>query len=154
MIRQTLSPLTRSTNEEIAADDAVHLIQQSIIPVDVAYLKSTESLKRSLREIERIESDVVPKLSASSAHELVKAIEVRSMATVAKLMTIASLTREESRGFHFRKEFPKTDNEKWLKWVMLHKDERGETEIRVENVPTPYLKPTEAYSDPPGTQKV
>ena len=41
--------------------------------------------------------------------------ELQNMLTVARLMVAAALSREESRGVHFRTDFPFTDNEHWLR---------------------------------------
>ncbi len=65
----------------------------------VGILRDADSLKRALREFEQIEQ---AKLSASS----------RNFVTLAKLIAVAALWREESRGGHFRNDFPERD-EKW-----------------------------------------
>ena len=39
--------------------------------------------------------------------------ELQNMLTVAKLITVAARRREESRGVHFRSDFPDTDDERW-----------------------------------------
>ena len=65
----------------------------------VGILRDANSLKRALREIEQIEQ---ANLGTSS----------RNFVTVAKLVATAALWREESRGGHFRTDFPKRD-EKW-----------------------------------------
>ncbi|MFA5864422.1 MAG: L-aspartate oxidase [Phycisphaerae bacterium] len=45
--------------------------------------------------------------------------EAQNMLTTAGLMTRSALTREESRGVHYREDFPQTDNEHWRKHIML-----------------------------------
>jgi L-aspartate oxidase len=44
--------------------------------------------------------------------------ELQNMLTVARLMIEAALTREESRGTHFRSDFPKRDDVRWLRHVV------------------------------------
>jgi len=65
----------------------------------VGILRDADSLKRALREFGQIEQS---NLSASS----------RNFVTLAKLIATAALWREESRGGHFRTDFP-DKVEKW-----------------------------------------
>ena len=59
----------------------------------VGILRDADSLNRALREFEQIEQS---KLSASS----------RNFVTLAKLIATAALWREESRGGHYRTDYP------------------------------------------------
>lgn len=152
-MKVTFAPVTRKPSAEVSLRRAVELVQGALIPVDVAFFKSEARLKRSLAEIDRIEQDIVPRLSASTPHELRNAIEIRSMAAVARLIVAASLAREESRGFHFREEYTQTDNQNWLKWVMVQKDTAGALRLSTRPVPTPYVQPAKAWEEPPGTVK-
>ena len=62
----------------------------------VGILRDKDSLKRALREFEQI---LQANLSMSS----------RNFVTLAKLLTMSALWREESRGGHFRNDFPGKD---------------------------------------------
>ena len=44
-----------------------------------------------------------------------------SMATVARLVARAALRREESRGGHYRQDFPRRDDERWKTHLMDRK---------------------------------
>ena len=66
----------------------------------VGILRDADSLRRALREFEQIER---ANLGASS----------RNFVTLAKLAATAALWREESRGGHFRTDFPERNDEKW-----------------------------------------
>lgn len=150
-IHRRFASLTRVKG--MTPEEAVYLLQQCLCPYDIAYLKDAAKLTETLAKIEAIEKDVVSDLSVRSTHDLVKAIEVENMVKLGKLMLKASLVREESRGFHFRKDFPYTDNENWLKLVLVRKGADGNVDITTEAVPTPYVKPKEARSLPPGVKR-
>jgi L-aspartate oxidase len=50
-------------------------------------------------------------------------IELRNVATVAKLIIECALIRKESRGLHYNVDHPKTDDENWLKDTILKSEE-------------------------------
>ena len=50
-------------------------------------------------------------------------IELRNVATVAKLIIECALIRKESRGLHYNVDHPKTDDDNWLKDTILKSEE-------------------------------
>lgn len=46
-------------------------------------------------------------------------LELKNMITVANLVTTAAHTRKESRGTHYRTDYPSTDDKNWLKHICL-----------------------------------
>jgi len=150
VLKERLSPLGRLTG--ILPDEAYPHIQKSLIPSRVGYLKSRPALEESLDAIQQVQADMLPRLCAPDAHELGKAIEVQNMMKMAHLMILSSLAREESRGFHFREDFPVTDNENWLKWIMVKK-EGEEIKVWPQEYTLPYVRPKEKRQAPPGVRR-
>ncbi len=83
---------------------------------------------------EFINGHLVPKLLANDAHEWRLCHETRNMALGAEMKLRASLYRTESRGDHFREDFPRRDDPEWLAWVKI-KDERASMTLYKEPVP-------------------
>jgi succinate dehydrogenase/fumarate reductase flavoprotein subunit len=51
----------------------------------------------------------------------VRFLELKNMLTVADLITNSAYIREESRGTHYRKDYPNADDKNWLKHICLEK---------------------------------
>ncbi len=151
-LRQRMAPLTRSRGKE--PEEALLLLQETIVPYTVSYLKNAQTLNEALSRLTLLEKEVLPRLVVHSTHDLVKAIEVENMIKLSRMMLRASLLREESRGFHFRKEFPYTDNEHWLRRILLKKGPHDTLVTEMEMVDTPFVKPKESKSLPPGVKRV
>jgi L-aspartate oxidase len=49
--------------------------------------------------------------------------ELQNMLTVAKLVTHAARTRTESRGVHYRGDYPEADDEHWLRHITFRREE-------------------------------
>jgi fumarate reductase (CoM/CoB) subunit A len=58
-----------------------------------------------------------------------EAIEVPFMIRTGLLVAHAALCREESRGSHYRTDFPKRDDKEWLKNVVVKRNKDGDVDI-------------------------
>lgn len=56
---------------------------------------------------------------------LVAALELESMIDIGHIITLGALRREESRGAHARRDFPKRNDADWLKHTIATRGERG-----------------------------
>jgi fumarate reductase (CoM/CoB) subunit A len=73
---------------------------------------------RSLREIAREEVGVVGHTRRYN-YDWIEALEIHMMIDVAELMAAAALSRTESRGAHYRTDFPNEDNTNWLRETVV-----------------------------------
>ncbi len=76
------------------------------------------------------------------SQELVNIIEYESMLDLAEVITLGALNREETRGSHFRRDFDKRNDEKWLKHTLIFWKE-GKPEIGYKDVNISKYKPVE-----------
>jgi succinate dehydrogenase/fumarate reductase flavoprotein subunit len=74
--------------------------------------------------------------------ELLNAWELGNMLEVAEVVAECALNRKESRGGHSREDFPKRDDQEWLKHTLVwHKD--GKTTIDYKPVVITKYQPKE-----------
>lgn len=92
---------------------------------NVSVVRNEDGLTSTLKELRSIKKDTLPQIGVSEKKDLAKAIVAENMVEVAHLVTYASLLRNESRGTHYREDFPATSNPRWLKTIHLRL-ERGE----------------------------
>jgi succinate dehydrogenase / fumarate reductase flavoprotein subunit len=57
--------------------------------------------------------------------ELIQALELGCLVEVAETIVAGALAREESRGAHYRSDFPKRDDTTWLKHTLAHRTPDG-----------------------------
>ena len=94
--------------------------------------KNEYKLNRALWWMNRFRQELAELVRVGDAHDLFKAYEVENIIECATLSAVASLERKESRWlpWHYRSDFPQTNNSDWLKHIVLT---RGETpgDVRV-----------------------
>ena len=93
--------------------------------------KNDYKLDRALWWMDRFREEIETIPNISNIHDLFKSLEIDNIIQCATLSAVASKARTESRWipWHYRSDFPDTDNEKWLKHVVLT---QGETPADVQ----------------------
>ena len=110
------------------------MLQNTMLPYYIMYVKHGDRMQAALTLVEFYRDHLVPKLLANDPHELRLAHETRNMVLNAEMRLRASLMRKESRGCHYREDYPRRDDENWLAWVLL-KEQDGEMVTIKEPVP-------------------
>ena len=108
---------------------------QSVAHNYINIVENEEGLTKAIQELEHIEKQMLPEMSAWSDNEkerianLRESLEVTGQLETAKAMATASLHRTESRGGlfggHYRSDYPDKDNENWMKNIILKKEADG-----------------------------
>ena len=95
------------------------------------------------REYERIEQDIVPRMRLSDAarksqetrgKELESALGVRNLSLLGRLLGTVALKRQESRGAHYRLDYPDQDDQNWRVVTRLTRGEDGQMDFATEPV--------------------
>jgi succinate dehydrogenase/fumarate reductase flavoprotein subunit len=113
--------------------EAISVLQDLIAPMKYNLRRNKERLEEVLAKLDGLK-EKLPALQAKNFHYLSKCHEVQSMALCAEITFRAALMRSESRGFHFREDFPERDDKNWLKWIILKQD-KGETKLSTRKIP-------------------
>lgn len=86
---------------------------------NVTIVRHNDKLRQTdekLIEMEaRLKKAPLPDSGAWSNMALVHARELENMLALARVITLGALRRDESRGAHYKPEFPKRDDKNWLK---------------------------------------
>ncbi len=101
--------------------DAISVLGDITAPMKYNLRRSKNRLEEALGMIEKLKRKL-PSLHAKDLHYLSKCHEAKSMAICAELTFKAALMRSESRGFHFREDYPERDDNNWLKWIIAKQD--------------------------------
>ena len=117
LIKNMWSP--RENHQGYSPEWVTATLQNTMTPFHVLYIKEPRRLDGALANIEFLRTHCVPRLIARDGHELRMAHEVKSMLLNAEMKLRAGLYREESRGTHFREDFPARNDKDWHCWVTI-----------------------------------
>lgn len=123
MVEQEASRIDALIKEgEVRPSDLKKKIK-SLMWEKVAIVRDEKSLNQALKELLEMENSLANmKVEDRSQFnvELVTALEVINMIEVAILVVKSAILRRESRGSHFRSDFPESDDS-WKKSIVLNK---------------------------------
>jgi succinate dehydrogenase/fumarate reductase flavoprotein subunit len=111
------------------------VMQNAMFPYFVLLVKKQDRLEAALSTITFLRQNIAPRLTAQDAHELRLAHETENMLLNAEMKLRASLFRTESRGTHYREDFPARNDDAWLAWVLLQMDADGQMIVTKEAIP-------------------
>jgi len=115
------------SNQGLSAKQLINELKQ-LMWDKAGVIRQESGLKEALKRLR----EPWPRVAVSSPTDLIRLLEFQNMRCVAKLVCRAALERTESRGSHFRTDYPEEDNRIWLKNIVLRKSKTG---INVEAKP-------------------
>ena len=128
------APLSRDTgltHQEIK-EHCMDIIDNGLLgPV-----RNEKGLNEAVDLVQAIKDEQLPKLAAHDYHELTRCLGIANALLFMELVPRCALMRTESRGSHYRKEYPERDDANWLKWVATKK-ENDVISVWAEPIPFP-----------------
>ena len=114
---------------------------------DVGVIRNEDGLKDAIKELNRIKHEVLPRVtlrdkSKTFNFELKDILELPFRVELGIASATAALMRKESRGTHYREDYPERDDENWLKNIVFRM-ENGELKAETREVQLKYKKPSD-----------
>ena len=111
--------------------------------IKVAVFRNEDGLKKGLEETrllkERYRDINVENKGTSYNYELMEAVELGHQLELAEVILLSALNRKESRGAHFRDDFPDRDDTNYLKHTLVFHSEKPD--VRYKPVKITRFKP-------------
>lgn len=105
---------------------------KAVMQRHLAHLRSEAGMQECLREVLRLKEQELPRVQAHYqahyAYEWQDALEVANMLEVAEAVVRSALLRQESRGHHFRTDYPEP-REEWLRHTTVRAEADGRLQL-------------------------
>jgi succinate dehydrogenase/fumarate reductase flavoprotein subunit len=92
---------------------------QKAAGLNLTVVRNEAGLRALLGQIKELARECLPQVAIRDAHDLRRAIEVENSLLTAELMARAAWMRRESRGSHFRDDYPRQDDQRWRVNIVL-----------------------------------
>jgi len=140
--RRALQPLDgRSSGED---PFAIRATLEALMWDNVGLVRDGAGMIRSLDEMQTLKERAAC-LSVLSSRRLnlawTEALDVQNLLQVAEAVTRSALVRTESRGAHYRSDFPQQDDARWLSNVHLSYEDRSDPRLWTEPVAFTRMSP-------------
>jgi succinate dehydrogenase/fumarate reductase flavoprotein subunit len=124
-LEKAAEPPARKVESGAAADGLVALRAElgRLLWANGGIIRHREGLRWALESIKALQHELIRLTPGRHPLEISRVLGLKSAMTVAGLMLEASLRRQESRGAHFREDFPDTDDSNW----------RGHLQVRLSH---------------------
>ncbi|GAA3027384.1 succinate dehydrogenase flavoprotein subunit [Kitasatospora albolonga] len=114
---------------------------QETMDTNAMVYRTGETLKQAVADVaalrERFKHVAIQDKGMRYNTDLLEAIELGNLLDLAEVLAVSALAREESRGGHYREDFPTRDDEKFMQHTMAYREVAadGSTSIRLDYKP-------------------
>jgi succinate dehydrogenase / fumarate reductase, flavoprotein subunit len=126
-VNEKISELLESKGVEQVA--VLREAMQQLMTAQCSVVRDKQNLATALTQIkqlrERCQNVGLGNKSKIFNIELQEALELNNMLRVAEVVVYSALKRTESRGAHFRSDFPERNDEQWLRHTLIHETQSG-----------------------------
>jgi len=116
------APLARLHQYGNGDAEAVLETLQQATGANLMVTRNEARLLDLIAAIEELRNERLPQVAGPDAQHLRRALEVDNMLLTGELMARAALMRRESRGSHFREDYPQQDDDNWLVNILFRRE--------------------------------
>ncbi|GAA2254761.1 MULTISPECIES: succinate dehydrogenase flavoprotein subunit [Kitasatospora] len=139
LVQDMVDGLRESTGTESVAQLRKEL--QESMDANASVYRTGDTLKQAVKDVrnlrERYKNVAIQDKGMRYNTDLLEAVELGNLLDLAEVLVVSALAREESRGGHYREDFPKRDDEKFMQHTMAYQEVAadGSTSIRLDYKP-------------------
>lgn len=125
--KEKISSLLESDGAEQAP--LIREAMQQLMTEKCSVFRSQAGLQQALTAIRKLKKRCASLRVANKTrvfnYELEETLELENMVKTAEAIVFSALQREESRGAHYRRDFPERNDAEWLKHTLVHASPEG-----------------------------
>ncbi|MFE7561825.1 succinate dehydrogenase flavoprotein subunit [Kitasatospora sp. NPDC057500] len=139
LVQSMVDGLREATGTESVAQIRKEL--QETMDTNAMVYRTGATLKQAVEDVaalkERYKNVSIQDKGFRYNTDLLEAIELGNLLDLAEVLAVSALAREESRGGHYREDFPTRDDVKFMQHTMAYQEvaEDGSTSIRLDYKP-------------------
>ncbi|WP_282205918.1 succinate dehydrogenase flavoprotein subunit [Kitasatospora fiedleri] len=139
LVEALVEGLRESTGTESVAK--IRLELQESMDANASVYRTGKTLQQAVEDVaalkERFKNVSIADKGSRYNTDLLEAVELGNLLDLAEVLVVSALAREESRGGHYREDFPTRDDVKFMQHTMAYREvaEDGSTSIRLDYKP-------------------
>jgi succinate dehydrogenase / fumarate reductase, flavoprotein subunit len=102
---------------------------QKVMMESCSVFRNQVGLAKALEEVRNLkarnEEVIIDQQGTKYNYDLLDALELESLLGLGEAILVSALARQESRGAHFREDYPARDDRNWLKHTLIQKTDQG-----------------------------
>jgi succinate dehydrogenase/fumarate reductase flavoprotein subunit len=124
-----------------AGENPISLIKslKKMMWLRAGIVRNQKDLEKALKEIKDFRSGSQG-CKIETPKDLMNSIGLKNMMLISEMVCRSALLRTETRGSHYRSDYPQEDNDNWLKNIVIRK-ENDEMFVEVKPVQMEYVSP-------------
>ena len=103
-------------------------------------VRNKEDLETALEELRKIRQENLAHLQVKKNRDFLLALEIINGLLVGEMIVMSALLRTESRGVHYRSDYPHQNNREWHKHILIKMNEDNTSAypiLTIEDIPPP-----------------